>query len=253
MNELHERTLGNLLRQVHPTVLATRLYVAMFDNFSMFAISFGIGFGAILVALIVYRIVLYCGLPRSSLPRFRLLSTASGKQKVDRQDGRWHDINYDIEAQKAQYKPIFYSTRRSAVHLSALFIKYGIIIFGLYTAFGVAGVSFFSLAFSVGIVGLIGAYAFGMVLYNISGSFVVFGEGSFTENMMIKMRGVTGRIIEMTSFHTTLRCEDPKTGEVYLAYVPNRYYNEDVVLRFPQREQDNADVKVTNIQRKLRI
>jgi small-conductance mechanosensitive channel len=254
-----ERTFINLIRQVHPYVMADRLYVAFFDNFYMFAISFGIGFGAFVAAFIVHRLILYFGLPSGSRPKFRLARSKHGEKRLETHDPRtghvsWKKISAhsnDIEAQRdayAQHKPLFYSVRSSVVHFTALTIKYAIIVFGLYTAFGVAGVSFFSLAFSVGIIGLIGTYAFGLVLYNISGAFVVFGTGKFTEGMVIKMRGVKGTIMEMTSFFVTLRCKDPQTGEVYMANIPNRYFNEDLVLRFPAEETGMENFEATTIE-----
>lgn len=253
-----ERTFINLVAQVHPRVVVERLYVALFDNFYMLAISFGISIGAIFLSFVLYKLVLYCGLPKQALPKFRLVSDADGNRRVEQHDPHtgktsWRSVKskFDLESQEAQYKPIFYSVRSSAVHFAALTVKYGVIVFGLYTAFGVAGVSFFSLAFSVGIIGLIGTYAFGLVLYNVSGSFVVSAMGQFVENMVIKISGVKGTILEMTSMNTVLRCKDPKTGEFYLAYVPNRAYNEGVVLRFPAEEDGNEGFTVSNIDNRI--
>ena len=251
-----ERTFVNLVAQVHPRVLVDRLTVALFDNFYMFCISFAIGLGALLLAFILYKLILYCGLPKQALPKFRMVNDANGKKRVEHQDpqtGRtsWRQVAKTIDGEvveNTQYKPLFYSIRSSAVHFTALTVKYGVIVFGMYTAFGVAGVSFFSLAFSVGIIGLIGTYAFGMVLYNVSGSFVVSGMGQFAENMVIKIQGVKGTILEMTSINTVIRCIDKDTGAVCLAYVPNRAYNEGTVIRYPAEEDGNEDITVVNIE-----
>ena len=240
----HERTFVNLLRSIHPYHIRDVAYQTLFDNFPVFLLGIGCAAGGFFVAWIVYKAMIYFGLPNSVQPHFRMVHDSRGIKKLETYDDqgrmKWKNIEgntkQSVRPRKHQYRPLFYSARSSVVHFTALLVKYGIIMFGFYLAFGVAGVSVFSLAYSLGIIGLIGAYAFGTVLNNTAGAFVMTGTGRFIENMVVSVKGVKGKIMEISSMFTTIKCYDEKSKKHFLANIPNKFFNEDIVLRFPEEE-----------------
>jgi len=260
---MEERTVGNMLRILHPYYLRDLAYTTLFENFPVFVLGIGIVAGGFVASWIVYRLMIFFGLPKDAQAHFRLVHDVNGKKRLETYDKnggvKWKDIEAQTEAdvvkprpsnisKAAHYRPLFYSARTSVVHFSALVVKYSIIVFGFYIAFGIAGVNVFSLAFSLGAFGLIGAYSFNSVLSNTAGTFVMTGTGTFVENMVISIRGHKGSIKQISALFTTVACEDSKTGKKYLANVPNKYFNDEIVLRFPDEEPGMEDFEVDKIE-----
>lgn len=267
---MKERTFGALLESVHPYRLRDLVFVSLFDNFDKFVIGIAIVAAGFLASYILYKCILYCGLPSSQWPRFRFAHNGAQK-KVETYDENDKIVWKDIEAQ-AEYigqrtrsagtrgrpvyyqqhkedntKPLFYSARSSVVHFAALVLKYSVIVFAFYVAFGVAGLSVFSLAYSLGVIGLIGAYSFGTVLQNAAGAFVMTGTGRWVEGMYIQVEGrAEGKILEMSSMYTTLTGHDKARGGIpYLVTIPNKYFNEVITYRYPTLEEgmENFDTQ----------
>lgn len=131
---------------------------------------------------------------------------------------------------------LFYSTRASVVHFVALTVRMIIIVFGFYCVFFVAGVSFYSLAISWGVIGLVLTYAFGSIFGNLMGSFTIHSSGLCSEGMEIRIGDAQGKVIAIGTTHTTVSNIDPVSKEPYIAHIPNSYFNTLVMFRFPVRE-----------------
>lgn len=263
---MRERTFGALMESVHPYKLRDLVFESLFENFDKFVIGIAIVAGGFLASYILYKCILYCGLPKSQWPRFRFAQSGSQK-KVETYDENDKIVWKDIEAQyvhigadpsaaklrpvyhhkhkKDTTKPLFYSARSSVVHFAALVLKYSVIVFAFYVAFGVAGLSVFSLAYSLGVIGLIGAYSFGTVLQNAAGAFVMTGTGRWVEGMYIRVDGgAEGKILEMSSMFTTLTGHDKaRNGIPYLVTIPNKYFNEVITYRYPTLEEGMEDIE----------
>lgn len=275
-----EHSFRNLVMEIHPYRVRDWALNTLFEGTPTFLAGLGFAAAGFIVAFIVYKLILYCGLPKNALRHFRMAHSKDGRTKLETYDHngrvRWKDVNagfahgakpanthgaplLDIEAQTfqktpAQSKrqaPIFYSARSSVVHFVALLFKYSIIVFAFYLAFGIAGVSIFSLAFSLGIIGLIGTYAFSDLLYNTAGAFTVSGTGKWVEDAVIAIAGRKGTIIEQGALFTTLRCKDEKTGRIYLSDIPNRYFNQSIVDRFIEEEDGLQDFPVDHLEQSI--
>lgn len=261
----HERTIDALLRSVHPYRLRDLVFVSLFDNFDKFVIGIAIVIAGFIASFIIYKCVLYCGLPSSQWPRFRFAHNGNQK-KVETYDENDKIVWQDIEAQYIGHpnhphqhpkrkgaaptsvgakgtKPLFYSARSSVVHFAALVLKYSVLVFAFYVAFGVAGLSVFSIAYSLGVIGLIGAYSFGTVLQNAAGAFVMTGTGRWVEGMYIRVDGqAEGKILEMSSMFTTLTGKDKTRGGMpFLVTIPNKFFNEVPTYRYPMLEDGMED------------
>jgi small-conductance mechanosensitive channel len=129
----------------------------------------------------------------------------------------------------------------------AIVIKYTIWVFGFYFGFGVAGLNFFNMAFGLGVIGICITYGGMSILSNVAGTLVMTSTGNYTENMVVSVSGVKGRILEISTFFTHLECRDEKTGKHYIACIPNRYFNDSVTLRSPDEEAGMDDVEVEGI------
>ncbi len=258
MNSQH--TFRALAEQLHPYLMAERWVVApLFENIQYFAVSLGIILGSILVSWIVYKLILFFGLPRQAQRKFRVIHGKSGERRVERHDRsgrvRWDKEGGDIESQELlgkhyeggndHVKPPFYSPRSSAVHFTAIIVKYGIILFGFYFGFGVSGLNFFNMAFGLGIVGICATYGGASVLSNAAGTLVTTGTGDYTEGMVIMVGADKGEILTITNFFTFLKCRDKETGKFYTARVPNHYMNDITTRRYEAEEagMDDADVQ----------
>jgi small-conductance mechanosensitive channel len=259
-----EHSFKNLMMEIHPYRVRDWALNGLFEGTPVFLAGLGFLAAGFLVAWIIYKLVLYCGLPKNALRHFRMAHSKDGRSKVETFDGNgrvhWKDVSAgDIEAQNFQkttkqsrrHAPIFYSARSSVIHFVALLLKYSIIVFSFYLAFGIAGVSIFSLAFSLGIIGLIGTYAFSDLLYNTAGAFVISGTGKWVEHMVVAIAGRKGIIIEQGTLFTTLRCKDEKTGKYYLSDIPNRYFNQSIIDRFIEEEEGLENFSVDHIEHKM--
>lgn len=273
-----EHSFRNLMMEIHPYRVRDWALNTLFEGTPTFLAGLGFAAAGFVVAYIVYKLILYCGLPKNALRHFRMAHSKDGGTKVETYDHngrvRWKDVNaafaqgakaanshvvVDIEAQTfqktqkqaARRAPIFYSARSSVVHFVALLLKYSIIVFAFYLAFGIAGVSIFSLAFSLGIIGLIGTYAFSDLLYNTAGAFVISGTGKWVEDAVISIGGRKGTIIEQGALFTTLRCKDEKTGRSYISEIPNRYFNQVIVDRFIEEEDGLENFSVDHIEQHI--
>ena len=270
-----EHSFRNLMMEIHPYRVRDWALNTLFEGTPTFLAGLGFAAAGFVVAWIVYKLILYCGLPKNALRHFRMAHSKDGKTRVETYDSngrvKWKDVKaaaplrgdaaiIDIEAQQTFKKtptqagrqaPIFYSARSSVVHFVALLLKYSIIVFAFYLAFGIAGVSIFSLAFSLGIIGLIGTYAFSDLLYNTAGAFVISGTGKWVEDAVIAIGGRKGTIIEQGTLFTTLRCKDEKTGRCYISEIPNRYFNQVIVDRFIEEEDGLEDFSVDHIEQSI--
>ena len=239
------------LMRAHPVRLyedaKSALRYVIFENFEYNVYAFLIILGGFLVGWIVYKLILYCGLPSSLQAHFRLAKSKTGEKRVEsHESGKvvWKNVKGqlieqgDIENQLSpdSERPLFYSARSSVVHFVALILKIVIILFGFYAGFFVIGVSFFNLAMSLGVIGILVTYSFSSPISSLTGAFVMFGTGQWVEGMVAKVGAHKGAILHTSSMFTTLNCKEEATGRPYLAIVPNRYFNDDIVLRFPEEE-----------------
>jgi small-conductance mechanosensitive channel len=246
-----------LAEQLHPYVIAERWVVApLFENIQYFAVSLGIILGGMFLGWIVYKLIIYFGLPKEAQRKFRVLHGKNGKKKVEYHDSsggvKWGD---DIEAQMLigkhskrtandHIKSPFYSSRSSVVHFVAIVVKYTIWVFGFYFGFGVAGLNFFNMAFGLGVIGICVTYGGMSILSNVAGTLVMTSTGNYTENMIVTVNGTKGRILEITTFFTFLETLD---GKHNVACVPNRYFNDAITLRSPNEEAEMLDEEVEGI------
>jgi small-conductance mechanosensitive channel len=125
---------------------------------------------------------------------------------------RWRKDD-DIESQalvgsrassNKHVKSPFYSSRSSLVHFVAIVVKYTIWVFGFYFGFGVAGLNFFNMAFGLGVIGICVTYGGMSVLSNVAGTLVMTSTGNYTENMIVTVNGVKGRIMGKIYFFRIL-------------------------------------------------
>jgi small-conductance mechanosensitive channel len=255
-----------LAYSVHPGrvldyVKTNKIYIesSFFQGWDIFLIGLGIVAGGFLAGFILYKLILYFGLSSAQSPKFRVVKTDDGQMReAYDNDGKitWERLGAHSELHKKSSKskkeaPLFYSARSSWVHFIALTVKYSVAIFAFYLAFSVAGLSVFSLAYSLGIIGLVGAYAFGTVLANTSGSFVMAGTGRFVEGMYLELAGIKGRLIEISGLFSTMSCKDDKTGKSFIAIIPNKFFNEVPVLRYPDKEPGLENVTFDHIETKI--
>jgi small-conductance mechanosensitive channel len=254
----HERTLINLLREIHPYRISGLAFIALYDNVEIILIAAAIVVAGFFVSWIGSKLILFCGLPDRARSKFRVTHDKNGNKRVEGHDGdgriSWKPLANDINNNNINHhtKPLFYSARASVVHFTAQCFRYGVIILGFYIAFGAAGVSIFQLAYSLGIVGIIGAYAFGMTLTNISGIFTITASGRWVEGMVISVAGVKGEIMEILSDGVTLKSIDEQTKQYIIVNIPGKYFNEVPVNRYPEEEQGMKDFKVANIETLIR-
>jgi small-conductance mechanosensitive channel len=272
MNVHKERQFTEIISQIHPKRLFFELREVtefiIFDNPRIWAFGFLIFMGMLLAQWIVPKLICWIGLPKRAQAHFRMLK---GKNKdgedVKLQERRkdstiiWEPVDEHIgvlisdKKDEEQQGELYHSTRTSAVHFVALTVKILIIVFGFYCVFFVAGVSFYSLAISWGVIGLVLTYAFGSIFGNLMGSFTIFGTGLCVEGMVVKIADIKGKVLHIGTMYTTLSCVDPTTKIPFTASIPNSYFNTYPCIRFPVEELgiEHSDFKPTSIASKSKI
>lgn len=212
------RNFRALLHNIHPMRAIEKAEVVFFDHFPTLLAGFGITLGGIIAAWILYRLILWFGLPLKSQPHFRVAKDARGRKRVEQHDPQTGKVTWkDIEGQYSyvgnaeepaestpDVRPIYYNNRSSIVHFLALFFLIVCIILAFYTGFWVAGFSFFNLAMSLGVIGILVTYSFSAPISNTTGAFIMFGTGLWTEGMAIALSrdNVPGTIMQMGIFYT---------------------------------------------------
>jgi hypothetical protein len=80
---MSEHTFRALAEQLHPYVIAERWVVApLFENIQYFAVSLGIIIGSMLLGWLVYKLIIYFGLPKEAQRKFRVIHGKNGQKKV---------------------------------------------------------------------------------------------------------------------------------------------------------------------------
>lgn len=257
------RNMQMFLHNIHPMRVVEQGEVILFDHFPTVLLGFGIVVGGVLAAWVVYRLILWFGLPLKSQPRFRVARDANGRRKQEYRDpstGKtsWRDIEAGVhrvepgEESSLDVRPIYYSNRASIVHFLALSIKLLIIFFGFYIGFFVAGLSFFNLAISLGVIGILITYSFSAPIANTTGAFVIYGTGLWVEGCKISFPGdnFVSTIMQIGTMFTTVKYVNA-SGKLVLRTIPNRYFMEDKVDRHVQEEDGMEDFDATEIDRRV--
>lgn len=85
MTESAHHSFRALVEQLHPYVIAERWVVApLFENIQYFAVSLGIIIGSMFLGWIVYKLIIFFGLPKQAQRKFRVLHGKNGSRKVQK-------------------------------------------------------------------------------------------------------------------------------------------------------------------------
>lgn len=257
------RNFRALLHSIHPLRALEKAEVVFYDHFPTLLAGFGITLGGIIASWILYRLILWFGLPLRSQPHFRVARDAKGRKRAEQHDPQtgkvtWKDIEgqfigaEDVEENVADTRPIYYNNRSSIVHFLALFLLIVCIILAFYTGFWVAGFSFFNLAMSLGVIGILVTYSFSAPISNTTAAFIMFGTGLWTEGMAIALSrdNTPGIIMQMGIFYTVIKLRSAQ-GRLILRTVPNRFFMDDIVDRYVEDEEGMQGFDATDIDRKI--
>ena len=127
---------------------------------------------------------------------------------------------------------------RSAIYLVGLTLQLIIVLGGIGIAFAVAGVNFFSIAFSVGVVSIVLTYGGQSIIVNTASGMAIFATDKMEigDEVELPSMGVRGTVADIRPMYTIIE-ETPTSGApTTRIHVPNNALINSVV-KFTRKQQ----------------